>query len=1341
MSKFLYGPISIYSSTTLTRYGKPQTYHGLMLNDACTNISGSALIPQPYFVNVDLTCHTFSFGRHYYAGTAFNTELPGFTNILGHSIMIHSANSPDSTGTQQFVGLKLIGPGSPLSFDPIRPVSDRCKKTIQRRATNSSAINVEYHNQGPPTIKCPTFNATMWYDERHNKPKHTKKPTFSICCQNGKILLPKLKSPPPLLMRLLDYTDTTTARFREQIRVYNSMFSFTSFGARIDHTINRGRGPYTFRISGQTYHKIGSLLPEDGRSPRYAQLYFYDTQNEAANRMSAFLGGDSRETVDETLTNSLITMLDEFSAVAQAFRMARDWASNNTSADCALRLLAKISNSRQYNAPSVGEVAALITSDFGHCNSSRDIIVQQRNCAPQRISELHQLYMALQYPLLFPYGETGYHENIPYHCNSGRRKTSRGYITMREFYCYRIQQRENEGTTLLRGGRLFQQYLVDAYTAVEEQRLKYLRNHQNELRTNLYNNVCDAVTRGDTKAASIGKLIILPSSHTGSPRYMLQNYQDAMALCREFDNPDLFITFTSNPKWPEIEGMLSFIEGQRAPDRPEIVARVFKQKLDSLMNDIMKGNIFGTCEAGIYIIEFQKRGLPHVHILIWLTCAYKCKTPEDINDLISAEIPSEEHDPDGYKAVTEFMLHGPCGRQHKDGPCMIDNQCSKHFPKPYYSETTIDEDGYANYRRRNNGVNVKKGKTTLDNSFVVPYNRYLLIRYNAHINVEWCNRSRAIKYLFKYLNKGPDRATTVIQENILPAQNSSAIPEKIIDVDENKNYLDCRYLSPCEAVWRLFSYDIHFSKPSVIKLSYHLPNQQSVTLRDSQHLPALLQRPSIKETMFTQWFELNKQDPKARNLTYAKIPKEYVWNNDAKEWAPRKLRPSIGRIVYSNPASGERYYLRMLLNIVKGPRSFEELRTVDGTLHHTFKDACFAYGLLHDDREWTEAISEAKIWASGAQLRDLFVTMLLFCNITNLLRLWEQHWEDLADDILHKKRKIFNFPDLTLTDSQIKNYCLVEIQGVLHKHGKSLSDFPSLPQPDASLLTQLDNRLIREELNYNIKEMKNLHDNLFRSLNPEQLALYDRLIKAITNQEGGLYFLYGPGGTGKTFLYNTILTKLRSEKMIALAVASSEAIICGIASLLLPGGWTAHSRFVIPLELMENSTCGIKQKTHLAALMHEARLIIWDEAPMTQGSKNEANRQKLFGGMPILLGGDFRQILPVIPKGKRQEIVHACINRSELWKFCHLHTLSRIMRVNEYSVDGQIDNRKRAFNKWVLDVGDGNVPASSKDGDDEPSWIKIPEEFIVKHGINPIETIVDTVFPDFASRQDDEDYL
>ncbi|XP_071740919.1 uncharacterized protein [Rutidosis leptorrhynchoides] len=1023
--------------------------------------------------------------------------------------------------------------------------------------------------------------------------------------------------------------------------------------------------------------------------------------------MSAFVGTESSQPLDENITNNLILMLNEFSAVAQAFRMARDWATNNATANFELRLIAKATNTRQYNAPNVAEVAALITRDFG------------------------------------------YHEQIAYHTNSGRRKTHRGYVTMREFYCYRIQQRENEGTTILRGGRLFQQYLVDAYTAVEEQRLKWLRNHQNELCTDLYNNVCDAVTRGDTRASAIGKRIILSATHTGSPRYMVQSYQDAMSLCLEFDNPDLFITFTSNPKWPEIEAMLSYIDGQRAPDRPEIVARVFKQKLDAMMADIMKAHIFGTCEAGIYIIEFQKRGLPHVHMLIWLTANFKCKTPEDIDDIISAEILSKTNDPDAYKAVTEYMLHGPCGGNILDAPCIIDKKCSKHFPKPFNAQTTIDEDGYAYYRRRNTGIKVSKGKGTLDNGFVVPYNRYLLLKYSAHINVEWCNRSRSIKYLFKYLNKGPDRATIVIQENLGPSNGSAR--ELVTEVDEIKNYLDCRYLSPCEAVWRMFSYDIHFSKPSVIKLSYHLPNHHTITLRDSENLPALLHRESIKETMFTDWFELNKRDPSARHLTYAKIPKNYVWNQDAKTWTRRKQGSCIGRIVYSHPASGERYYLRLLLNKVKGPQTYEEIRTVDGTLHPTFKDACFAYGLINDDREWTTAITEARLWASGTQLRDLFVTILLFCNVTKPLTLWELNWEALAEDILYKKHKLYNFPDLILSESQLKNYCLLEIQDILNKHGKSLSDFPDLPQPDPALLTQLDNRLIREELNYNLAELRTEHQNLYVCLNPEQLALYNQVLSAVTQQTGGLFFLYGPGGTGKTFVYKTILTKLRSKKLIALAVASS-----GIASLLLPGGRTAHSRFVIPLELMENSTCGIKQQTHLAELIQEVRLIIWDEAPMTQrfafealdktlkdilGAKNKANRSKLFGGVPVLLGGDFRQILPVIPKGKRQEIVQACINRSELWQSYQLHTLSRIMQVNEYTTDGQVDPQKQQFNKWVLDIGDGKVPAVCKDGEEEPTWIEIPDEFMVKSDKPPIDAIVDTIFPDFLENHENEDYL
>ena len=189
---------------------------------------------------------------------------------------------------------------------------------------------------------------------------------------------------------------------------------------------------------------------------------------------------------------------------------------------------------------------------------------------------------------------------------------------------------------------------------------------------------------------------------------------------------------------------------------------------------------------------------------------------------------------------------------------------------------------------------------------------------------------------------------------------------------------------------------------------------------------------------------------------------------------------------------------------------------------------------------------------------------------------------------------------------------------------------------------------------------------------------------------------------------------------------------------------------------MENSTCGIKQNTHLAELLQQVQLIIWDEAPMTQryafealdrtlrdilGYDNSAKRDQIFGGLTVLLGGDFRQILPVIPKGKRQEVVQACINRSHLWKSCKVFTLTRSMRVNEISPDGSIDSNKQEFNKWVLNMGDGNLAAKNKEDEDEPTWIEIPEDFIIKTWNSPIEQIVKETFPDFTTRQTEDAYL
>lgn len=159
----------------------------------------------------------------------------------------------------------------------------------------------------------------------------------------------------------------------------------------------------------------------------------------------------------------------------------------------------------------------------------------------------------------------------------------------------------------------------------------------------------------------------------------------------------------------------------------------------------------------MYTVEFQKRGLPHIHCLVWLAARNADFDPIIVDGFISAEIPDVLIDPLGYALVDEFMIHGPCEDDNKSCPCMKKGSCSKHFPKSFQDETMLDKFGFTVYKRRNDGRYVVKNGLKLDNKNVVPYNMKLLKKYQAHINVEWCNKSNMIKYLFKYVTKGSDR--------------------------------------------------------------------------------------------------------------------------------------------------------------------------------------------------------------------------------------------------------------------------------------------------------------------------------------------------------------------------------------------------------------------------------------------------------------------------------------------------------------------------------------------------------------------------------------------------------
>ncbi|OMO93711.1 DNA helicase PIF1, ATP-dependent [Corchorus olitorius] len=587
-------------------------------------------------------------------------------------------------------------------------------------------------------------------------------------------------------------------------------------GAKVDGAINNSRGPYVFQTLGENYHLIGIVLPVEGKQPKYAQLYIVDTENELQNCINNFTSNASSDDVREDIVDGIGTMLDQTNEIVKVFRKARDTYRHDRRAGIRIRLVTDRGNKTGvYNLPTANEIGGVIVGEFGMADTDRDVIIQYRSGRLIRIIEYHPLFMSLQYPLLFPYGEDGYHSHIPYTESPTRENVVRRFITMREYYCYQLQHRDPQNNALFHGGRLFQQYCVDSYGIVRETKLNYLKIEQELFRVDAFGNVRDAVSQGDLRGEAVGKRIVLLASFTSSPRYIYYGF------------PTLFITFTCNAQWQEIQETLRDIKGQKAKDRPDIVCRVFKIKLKNLIDDLTKSKHFGEAMASV--------------------------------------------------------------------------------------------------------------------------------------------------------------------------------------------------------------------------------------------------------------------------------------------------------------------------------------------LYPTFKQACHALGLLGDDKEWITELEEAYVHATSRQLR----------------------------------------------------------------------------------------------------------------------------------------------GTGKTFLWNTIIAGIRSVGKIALAVASS-----GIASLLLPGGRTAHSRFKIPSTIQECSTCTISKGTQLAKLINSAALIVWDEAPMIHMhcieamdktlkdiiTNGERNGTKLpFGGKTILFGGDFRQILPVIPSGSKSQILNAALYNSPIWTNCKLLTLTENMRLKQDSLNTSSRQELKNFSDWLLKVGEGRV--------------------------------------------------
>ncbi|XP_076907059.1 uncharacterized protein LOC143563399 [Bidens hawaiensis] len=605
--------------------------------------------------------------------------------------------------------------------------------------------------------------------------------------------------------------------------------------------------------------------------------------------------------------------------------------------------------------------------------------------------------------------------------------------------------------------------------------------------------------------------------------------------------------------------MLRFIRGKQSELRSDTY--------ESLRNLKTAGNsdVSTSGQRPFTRLEFQKRGLPHAHICLFIAPENKIHNPSHIDNFISSEILDKFTEPDLYQLVSDHMLHGPCGEANPSCSCMIDRECSKNFPKRFQNETSIDSNGFPFYKRRDNGRYVVKKGTNLDNRSVVPYNKILLRKYQAHINVEWCNQEGSIKYL-----------------------------------------------SACESAWRIFAFDVHYKVPAVTRLPFHLPGQQ-IIYGPEEDFEDVLTKTSNSVSMFTGWMEPNRNYEHARRLSYAEFPTQ---------------------------------------------------------------DACYRRGLLDDDKEYIEAIEEANHTANGYYLRNLFATMLITSSLSRPDYVWDNTWQFLVDGILYHQQKKHKNLGLSLSDEQLKNLALLQIEEFLVSNNSSLRRFSHMPFPDQESVSTSMNPLMMEELSYDKDSLSN------------DFKLF----------------------TGKTYLWKTLSASIRSKEEIVLNVASS-----GIASLLLEGGRTAHSRFLIPINLTEDSQCQVKGNTDISELLKKTSLIIWDEAPMIHKHAFESldrtlkdvmnvdlgnTSGSLFGGKVVVLGGDFRQILPVVQNGTINDCVNATISSSYIWSNCNL--------------------------------------GGPNDGE---ATISIPEDLLIKDSLDPMSDLIDFVYPSMLDRFNDLTYL
>ena len=1305
-------------------------------------------------------------------------------------------------------------------------------KEFPKQLTFTTSFSLGEMDQTCMFCKAKGFKDEVQNTYKGKETGHRKGVDFGcLCCKSGTVDGIKEYNLPPELEDLFTNKDDEVAKcFRKHSRNYNNGMAMASVAAEkgFQTRCYKNKMESMLTAGGQLLRRIGPLEQKEGNIPRGAQCMFYGPEDAARHRATnAFKGGQNKKKND--MDKTIFTKLHRILIAANnkyidSFLSVKEYVKRKGVKGCIRDLVLAIHANEsteslihqgRLNAPRVKEVALLMPNEI-RPDEKRFLLFNYKEpddrVGLEFIPDYHRSYDPLQYPLLFPDGRDGWHFGLDH--------------TLLEHINYMMMDRDGITNPILCSKTLGQQFILDQYCKVELERLRWVELNQKTIRAELYSGLGDSVKKCEDlqDLGRMGKKVILPSTFTGGERYMHQQFLDSMALFQKFGRPHFFITATANPNWKEIQDALKV--DQSAFDRPDLVARVFKLKKQQLIRELQSEFIFGNCVARTHCIEFQKRGLPHVHILVWLETDHHFDSSL-VDKVICAEIPEPkikypELDDEGniigttevdnplHKQMKSFMLHGPCGEHNPTLSCMCGGFCKYNYPKDYAIATELNEDGYPTYRRRSekDGGNAyetwrNNKRVMFTNADVIPYSKYLILRFGCHINVEYCHSISAIKYLFGYINKGCDQATVEVQAEPTSEQDWTGTAQVSNEVLE---YQTKRYVSVAEGCWRLRKNEIAERKPAVFRMNVHLPGQQTVyynpdeyNFEDYEHkvnMEEFKQKMNkAQKTPLTEYFanqkrlnstigrnetEEERNEREHNTLLFRDMPDRYRWDATKKCWKQRKRgidgEVQIGRVYTVHPTEIERYSLRLLLNHVKGKESFEDLRTVDGNVYPTFHAAAVALNLVKNDKIWIECMKEAHETQRNIYLlRRLFVTILLNCQVGDPKAFYDTCSTFLYSDYLHRYKQEFEKcsklqrlaygidtmeeckdekGDSWTVEQYAENSSLIHLQDILQRENRSLALF-HLPEPDPDKEQFLQNILKQGQVTVTTdhgsgltkKEATEYFNENFPKLNKDQLHVFNTLKnlleesieyskrgKVPRENNGTIVFLDAPGGTGKTFTLNVLISwVVMKDKLVAASAAS------GIASTMLHNGRTAHNQFKLPINITQDSVCNISKQQDLASFLQDVLLIIIDEATMLDRYCYECLDRTLkdfteeestrFGGKCTLISGDFRQLLEVIPGANRAKTVQRCLKGSDkLWGEHVIHLkLRENMRVKNAIQarpnDEDFKAELLAYEDWLLKLGEGRLPTPCQ------NIIEIPPQMC----LNSKDEVIASVFDDFES--------